>query len=115
MPNIDPKTLKTMMARMGIKSSEIVANRVIIEGNDKDIIIEEPQVITIEAQGTVSFQISGRVSEREKLLQPIEISEDDIRTVQEQTGISDEALVKKTLEETNGDIAEAIIKLKPQV
>ncbi|MDE1824767.1 MAG: hypothetical protein KGH61_01055 [Candidatus Micrarchaeota archaeon] len=113
MPNIDPKTLKTMMSRMGIKSNEIPANRVIIESNDKDIIIEEPQVITIEAQGTVSFQISGKVFERGKD-QKVEVSEDDVKTVQEQTGIGDEELVRKTLEETNGDIAEAIIKLKQQ-
>lgn len=111
MPNIDPRTLKTMMSRMGIKSNEIPALRVIIEGADKDIIIEDPQVVSIEAQGSVSFQISGNIVEKEKS-QKIEISQDDINTVKEQTGINDDQKVRSVLEETNGDIAEAIMKLK---
>ncbi|MDE1845657.1 MAG: hypothetical protein KGH53_00005 [Candidatus Micrarchaeota archaeon] len=112
MPNIDPRTLKTMMTRMGIKSTDIPATRVVIEGLDKNIVIEDPQVLSIEAQGSVSFQISGRVVEEAKAIEKVEISEDDINTVKEQTGIGDEGAVRKALEETNGDIAEAIIKLK---
>src|SRR5437588_6218148 len=108
MPNIDPKTLRNMMNKMGIKSSEIQANKVVIEGNERDIIITNPQVISIEAQGSVSFQISGEITEKERN-QIIEISEDDIKTVQEQTGIEDTDLIIKTLQETKGDIAEAII------
>ncbi|MDE1855855.1 MAG: nascent polypeptide-associated complex protein [Candidatus Micrarchaeota archaeon] len=110
MPNIDPKTLKTMMSRMGIKSNEIPAMRVIIEGADKDIVIENPQVISIEAQGTVSFQVSGDVSEREKNVK-IEISDDDVKTVQEQANVSAEK-AREALEASNGDIAEAIMSLK---
>ncbi|MDE1869489.1 MAG: hypothetical protein KGH71_00695 [Candidatus Micrarchaeota archaeon] len=112
MPNIDPRALKTMMSRMGIKSTEIPAIRVVIEGQDHDIIIEEPQVTSIEAQGAVSFQISGKVSERPKAVEKVEISDDDIKTVKEQTGVGDENVIRKALEETNGDIAEAIMKLK---
>ncbi|MGI0141664.1 MAG: nascent polypeptide-associated complex protein [Candidatus Micrarchaeales archaeon] len=111
MPNIDPKALKAMMDKMGIKSNEIPANRVIIEGSDKDIVIENPQVVGIEAQGTLSFQISGDVREQAKN-QLVEISEDDIKTVQEQTGIDDTDKIRSALAESNGDIAEAIIKLK---
>lgn len=111
MPNIDPKALKAMMNKMGIKSSEIPANRVVIEGSDKDIIIENPQVISIEAQGALSFQISGEVREQEKN-QVVEISEDDIKTVQEQTGITDVNRIREALEASKGDIAEAIMSLK---
>jgi nascent polypeptide-associated complex subunit alpha len=114
MPNVDPKQLKKMMDRMGIKSSEIDANRVIIESSEGDIIIEEPQVILIEAQGTKSFQISGNVSEKQKEMPQIEISEDDIRMVKEQSGVEDEELVREALEESNGNIAEAILKLKEE-
>lgn len=110
-PNIDPKQLKNMMAKMGIKSSEIPAKRVVIESDDKDIVIENPQVIAIEAQGAVSFQISGSVREMEKD-QSVEITDDDLNTVMEQAGITDKQAALKALEETNGDIAEAILKLK---
>jgi nascent polypeptide-associated complex subunit alpha len=112
MPNLDPQQLKKMMDRMGIKSSEIDANRVIIESAEGDIIIEEPQVILIEAQGTKSFQISGNVSQKQKDMPKVEISDDDIKMVKEQSGVDDEELVREALEESNGNIAEAILKLK---
>lgn len=110
MPNIDPKQLKNMMDRMGIKSSDIDAERVVIEGKEKNIIIEEPQVTMIEAQGSRTFQISGRISEVEK--GEVEINDDDVSMVMEQAGISDKESARKALEESNGNIAEAIMKLK---
>ncbi len=110
-PNIDPKQLKNMMAKMGIKSSEVPARRVVIEGDDKEIVIENPQILAIEAQGTVSFQISGNIIEKEKKT-VVEITEDDIKTVMEQAGVSDRQSALNALQETNGDIAEAIMKLK---
>ena len=39
-PNIDPRQLKKVMDRMGIKSESIDASRVVIETADKDIIKE---------------------------------------------------------------------------
>ncbi|EQD29545.1 nascent polypeptide-associated complex protein, partial [mine drainage metagenome] len=66
MPNIDPRTLKNMMAKMGIKSSEVEAEKVVISCADRDIIITEPQITMIEAQGTTSFQIAGTITEQEK-------------------------------------------------
>ncbi|MDE1823615.1 MAG: nascent polypeptide-associated complex protein [Candidatus Micrarchaeota archaeon] len=109
-PNIDPRQLKSMMDKMGIKQHEVDALRVIIEGKGVNIIIENPQVTVIEAQGTQTFQIVGDV--KEVSAAKAEISDDDIRMVKEQSGVDDETLVRKALEETNGDIAEAIIRLK---
>ncbi|MDE1851648.1 MAG: nascent polypeptide-associated complex protein [Candidatus Micrarchaeota archaeon] len=111
-PNIDPRQLKSMMDKMGIKQKEIDALRVVIEGKDTNIIIENPQVTIIEAQGTQTFQIAGDAKEVSNV--KVEVSDDDVRMVKEQTGVADDALVRKTLEETNGDIAEAIIRLKEQ-
>ena len=110
MPNMDPKSLKKMMERMGIKSEEIEANRVIIEGKEKDIIIDQPQIMAIEAQGTKSFQISGEISERDK--GKVEISDDDVKMVMEKAGVDDAGKARQALEESNGDIAAAILKLK---
>ena len=112
MPNVDPRQLKKLMDSMGIKSSEIKAGRVVIEGEDTDIVIENPQVTRIDAKGNVSFQVSGDVKEVEKNAPRIEISEDDVKLVMQQAGVSDETLARSALEETNGDIAEAILKLK---
>ncbi len=110
-PNIDPKTLKNMMAKMGIKSNEVSALSVTIHCTDRDIVIESPQVMQVEMQGNVSFQISGRVSEKPKSPeQSIEISEDDVKLVADRTGASSEA-ARKALADANGDIAAAIVDL----
>jgi nascent polypeptide-associated complex subunit alpha len=110
MPNIDPRTMKNLMAKMGIKSSEISAQRVVIETSDKNIIIENPQITKIEAQGTVSFQISGEIKESEKALQ-INITDEDIDLVAEKTGLTDKELIRNKLMEEKGDIAKTILDL----
>ena len=110
MPNIDPRQLKKVMDRMGIKSESIDASRVIIETADKDIVIENPDVIAINAQGSVSFQISGMVNEVDKT--KVEINDEDVKFVMEKAGVSDGSAARKALEESNGNIAEAILKLK---
>ena len=48
----------------------------------------------------------------EKNAAKVEIGEDDVKLVMQQAGVSDESLARSALEETNGDIAEAILKLK---
>ncbi|MGC8628937.1 MAG: nascent polypeptide-associated complex protein [Candidatus Micrarchaeia archaeon] len=109
MPNLDLKTLKAMMDRLGIKTNELEASKVIIELADKSLIIDSPQVLQIEAQGVTSFQISGNITEVGK---KAEINEEDVKFVMEQSGIKDPELARKALEEANGDIAEAIIRLR---
>ncbi len=113
MPNIDPRTLKSMMAKMGIKSSEIQATSVTIECPDRKIVIENPQVTQIEAQGALSFQIAGDVSEtpKEELESKPEVTDEDIELVASKTGISDKEKVREALEKNNGDIAAAIMEL----
>jgi nascent polypeptide-associated complex subunit alpha len=111
MPNVDPRTLKNMMDKMGIKTSEIDAQSVTIHCADKDIVISSPQVTRIEAQGSVSFQIAGNIEERIAIA-AVEITEDDINMVMERTGVSDRERVLKALQAANGDIAQAIIVLK---
>ncbi len=110
MGNLDPAAVKAMMKRMGVKSEEINADEVVIKCKDRNIVITNPSVLAINMQGTTTFQIGGNISEQSA--EKIEITQDDIDMVKGQTNIDDEALIKKTLEETNGDIAEAILRLK---
>jgi nascent polypeptide-associated complex subunit alpha len=109
-PNMDPRAMKGMLDRLGIKSKSIASTRVVIECEGKDIVIEDPEITLIEGQGIRSFQISGRVSEVDRT--PAEVSEEDVKFVGEQAGVQDEALVRKALEEAKGNIAEAILRLK---
>ncbi len=113
MPNLDPRALKSLMDRLGIKSKELQAVRVTIELADKDIVIENPQVVSVEMQGQQTFQVSGDVKEVEKKAE-VEISEEDIKLVMEKSGVNDAEKARKALQESNGDIAEAILRLKQE-
>ena len=102
---IDPKKMQAVMKQMGISQQEIDASRVVIEKTDGNkIIIENPSIQKIKMQGNESFQISGEI------LEETEISEEDIQTIMEKTGVGKE-IAKKTLEKTKGDLAEAILEL----
>ncbi len=110
MPNIDPRAMKNMMAKLGITTEEIAANRVVIACSDRQIVIDNPQVTQIRAQGQTSFQISGSVKELRSDVH-VEINEEDVKMVMEKSGVSDSGKARAALEATDGDIAEAILKL----
>ncbi|MFZ5955525.1 MAG: nascent polypeptide-associated complex protein [Nanoarchaeota archaeon] len=105
--NINPKQIEGMMKKMGISQASLDAKRVIIELEDKNIIIEDPAVTKINMQGQETFQISGESREEEK--EPF--NEEDIKMVIEKTGNSREKVIN-FLKENDGDIASAIINLK---
>jgi nascent polypeptide-associated complex subunit alpha len=107
-PGMNPRQMQQAMRKLGIQQVEIEATEVIIKTPGKDLIIQNPQVSKVNMMGQETFQIVGEVEERER---KVEINEDDIKTVAEQTGVSEEE-AKKAIEETNGDLAEAILKLK---
>lgn len=102
---IDPRRMQAMMKQMGIENKEIVAKRVIIETEDKKIIIENPNVTQIAMQGQRTFQIMGEIKE-ESL-----ISKEDIDMVVEATNKTQEE-AKQALEKFEGDIAKAISSLQ---
>jgi nascent polypeptide-associated complex subunit alpha len=104
-PGINPKKMQAMMKQMGIAQDEIPAEKVIIETQDKNIVINNPSVTKINMQGNETFQIAGDVEEQEKE----DFSEQDIQTIVEKTNCTPEQ-AKAELEKT-GDIAEAIINL----
>lgn len=105
--NINPKQMQGMMKKMGIAQTEINAKRVIIECEDKKIVLDEPSVIKISMSGNVSYQISG--PETEESLEGF--SEDDVKMVMEKTKKSKDAVID-FLKKNNGDIALAIMELK---
>src|SRR4030042_4943605 len=106
-PGMNPKKMQAIMSQMGIKQEEIDANRVIIETSEKNIIINNPSVIKINMKGQENFQISGEISEEES---EQDNTKQDIKKIIEKTGCS-EKQAKKALEETNGDLTEAILNL----
>ncbi|MEK6844346.1 MAG: nascent polypeptide-associated complex protein [Nanoarchaeota archaeon] len=112
MGGLNPKKMQEMMKKLGINQEEIEAERVIIEKIDGGkIIIENPNVQKIKMQGQESWQITGEEIE-ENIEEDLdeEIREEDIKLVMAKTGKGRDS-VKRVLEETDGDIAEAIVKL----
>jgi len=106
-PGVDPRQMQGMLKKMGISQEDVDASRVIIEKSDGDkIIIENPSVQKIKMQGQETFQIAGDIREESG---EIKISEEDIQTIVEKTGVSKKK-AKETLEKT-GDLAEAILEL----
>ncbi len=111
---MNPKQMQQIMKKMGIKVEEIEAERVVIECADRKIIISEPQVMLTKMPGQEMFQISGEVSEAEAGEEDevdTRITDDDIDMVADKAGVGRER-AEEMLEETRGDIAEAIMRLK---
>ncbi|MFA6268362.1 MAG: nascent polypeptide-associated complex protein [archaeon] len=103
---VNPKQMNQMMKQFGIKNEEVDAKEVIIIlKSGKKILFENPQVTSISMRGTKTYTIAGE--EKEITGVPAE----DIEMVAEQAGVLREE-AKNALTETNGDIAQAILKLK---
>ncbi len=124
------RQMRRRMSQQGIDMEQIDATRVIIEGSDKTLLIEQPEVVLMKQAGQEIYQVIGQAEEVspdsvsiesdeaiEKLL-PIEesevkptITENDIMLVASQANV-DKKEAESVLKECNGDIAKAILFLK---
>jgi nascent polypeptide-associated complex subunit alpha len=104
---INPRQLEKMAKKMGIETHNVDATEVIIRTLDKEIVISNPQVSRVNMMGQDSWQITGDASERS--IEPF--SDEDVKLVARQAGVSEEK-ARETLASLDGDIAEAIMKLK---
>ena len=90
-PGLNPKKMQAMMKQMGIAQEEIDANRVIIESDEGNIIINNPSVVKVNMQGQENFQISGDISEeegnsKENVEEETDNLDADIKTIMEKVG-----------------------------
>lgn len=106
MGKLDPKTMQKMMHQFGIKSTELEADKVIIEGRGKRIVIENPSVTAVDFQGKKTYTIMGE--EKEESSGP---SREDIAMVARQANVP-EKKAEAALLKNNGDLAAAILELK---
>lgn len=108
---VSPREAKRMMQRMGLNMEGIPnVEEVIIRTTAKEIIVDNPEVAVLDLHGQKIFQVTGQITEK-KIEKKIEIPEEDIRLVADQTGKSMEE-AQKALEETGGDLAKAILLLQ---
>lgn len=103
--------MQQMMRQLGIDIKEVEnVQQVIIKTAAQDIVFERPEVTIMTAQGQKTYQVVGTPQVQARGAPALTISDDDVRLVSEQSGKS-VAEARKALEETQGDIAEAILKL----
>jgi nascent polypeptide-associated complex subunit alpha len=108
---MNSRQLSQMMKRFGINVKEIDnVEKVVIQTDTKEYVFEDAEVTVMEAQGSKTFQIVGNPTVKNRGGEPEDTLKEDVKLVMEQTGKS-EAEAKAALKETNGDIAEAILKL----
>lgn len=127
---VGSRQMRRRMQQQGIDMDQVEATRVIIEGPEKSIIIEQPEVILMKQMGQEIYQVIGEanevlssaisISEEGPIedLEPLDdskikptITENDIMLVASQTNVSKEE-AKSVLIECEGDIAKAILMLK---
>ncbi len=124
------RQMRRRMQQQGIDMEQIDATRVIIESEDKTLVIDQPEVILMKQMGQEMYQIIGDAEEyssgeftiedrveaesvestEENILKPV-ITENDIMLVAAQANVDKEE-ANAALIDSNGDIAKAIIYLK---
>ncbi len=124
------RQMRRRMQQQGIEMDHIDATRVIIEGIDKTLVIDQPEVILMKQMGQEMYQIIGDAEEYSsgeftieegvdaKSLEPTEqdisklvITENDVMLVAAQAKVDKEE-ANAALIDSDGDIAKAIINLK---
>ncbi|MFW9786635.1 MAG: nascent polypeptide-associated complex protein [Candidatus Thorarchaeota archaeon] len=122
---MSPKQMARMMKKMGIEQKEIEGvKEVIFRFADKEWVISNAQVTMIKQGGSESYQVAGTKTERgpsgstetktetvPEVEKKVEVPMEDAALVASQTGV-DIQVAKQALEETEGDLAAAILKLR---
>ncbi|MCK4780880.1 MAG: hypothetical protein KAT57_11850, partial [Candidatus Lokiarchaeota archaeon] len=122
--------MRRRMAQQGVDMEPIDATRVIIEGPEKTMVIDQPEVFLMKQAGQEIYQIIGQgeeVSPEDLTIESMEaeidipaiedselkptITENDIMLVAAQANV-DKKEAESVLKECNGDIAKAILFLK---
>lgn len=114
--------MERQMRRMGVDVKPMDdVTEVLIRFPDKELILAQPQVVMMHAQGDDIYQIIGQSEERgltisadakgEKVAAPIQaFSDEDVQLVASQANVSEEE-AREALRAAEGNLAKAIISL----
>ena len=125
---INPRDLQRQLRqlrRMGVSINAVEGvKRVILEFEDKDLVLEQPQVMVMSFAGQKVYQIVAaretevRAEEKPQVSEveaPVEagvtVSDEDVKFVAEYAGVSEEE-ARRALIKARGDIAEALMILQ---
>lgn len=116
------RAMERQMRRMGVDFQQLDGvTEVLIRLQDKEIVLTEPQVLTMQAQGDNIYQIVGASEERaltsstevtdrpaKKVVQAF--TEEDVQLVASQANVSEDE-AREALKASEGNLAKAIITL----
>ena len=106
---MNPRKMKQMMNKLGMEMEPLEGvERIVITTAKGNYVFDGAEVVAMTMQGVKTFQITGEP--RFEARAPA-VSEEDVKLVMEQTKAPEEK-VRRTLAETKGDIAEAILRLQ---
>jgi nascent polypeptide-associated complex subunit alpha len=114
----NPRQMRQAMKRLGIEQEEIEGvEEVVIRTTTKEYVIRDANVTAMTAQGQKIWTVVGEPIVRDRAdakksdaTKSITIPDEDVKLVAEKAGVSEEE-ARKTLEESGGEPAEAIIRL----
>ncbi|MFQ5997904.1 MAG: nascent polypeptide-associated complex protein [Candidatus Bathyarchaeia archaeon] len=117
MRRFNPREAKRMMDKMGIDANEMPdVKEVVFRTSRNELVVHGPTVTMLNFQGQRMFQVLGeRVEERElgsvqSATSAPKVSEEDVQIVSLQANVSPNE-AKAALEESRGDLAQAILLL----
>jgi len=105
---VNPKKMKQMMKQLGMEMQPIEdVRRIEITTGKGTYVFDQADVVSMTMQGVTTYQVTGEPRFEEGA--PV-IPEEDVQLVMDQTQAPEDK-VRRTLTETKGDIAEAILRL----
>jgi nascent polypeptide-associated complex subunit alpha len=108
---MNPREAKRMMQRMGMNMGAMPeVEQVVFKTSTKEIIVENPEVTVMEMQGQKIFQVMGERITEKALEKAVKIPEEDVQLVATQANVSPDR-ARTALEQTKGDLAQAILLL----
>ncbi len=106
---MDNRQARRAMERMGINQKEVAdVEEVIIRTKDKELHLTGASVTEVNFQGNRIFQVTGEVEEVQR--EQKTYNEEDVLLVQQQASVNREKAIA-ALEESDGEVARAILKL----
>ncbi len=110
---IDQRKLQRMMREMGLEQEEIRGvEKVVVHLKDgTKLVFKNPSMSRLRFMGQEMYQLVGKPKRVKETSEKKPFTEEDVKLVAEQAGVSEEK-ARKALEETDGDLAAAIMKLK---
>ncbi len=107
-PGMNPRKMKQMMKQLGMDVRPIEdVQEIVITTPSGRYVFDQAEVAIMKMQGITTWQITGEPRFEEASLS---IPDEDVALVAEQAGVSSEK-ARAALEESKGDIADAILKL----